>query len=217
MKPVRHDNVFLDRRKLCTVNRIPGTEVYGERLVSEKGIEYRHWDPKRSKLGAALAKNMKIPKLKKDDVWLYLGAASGTTVSHVSDIVEEGFVFALDFAPRVVRDLYFLGRERKNIAPLLGDANKMRSFESLVSGTDILFQDIAQREQVDIFLKNLRFLKRGGIALLSCKSRSIDVTKKPKMIFRQVEKKLAERLEILDWRTLEPFEQDHAFFVCKLR
>ncbi len=214
MKNARHDNVFLDGRKILTLNQVKGVSVYGERFVRKGGKEYRQWDPKRSKLGAAIAKNVDMPKLKKDDVWLYLGAASGTTVSHVSDIVEDGMVYALDFAPRVMRDLYFLSQQRNNIAPLFGDANRIETFSHLVTPCDVLFQDIAQKDQVRIFIKNLRFLKRKGVAILSCKARSIDVSKKPSMIFKQVEKELSEHCKILDKKTLQPFEDDHMVFVC---
>lgn len=215
MKPTRHDNVVMDRNKIMTPNMIKGTSVYGERLVSEHGKEFRQWDPRRSKLGAAITKNAQIPKLKKNDVWLYLGCASGTTVSHVSDIVQDGLVFALDFAPRVLRDLYFLSQERRNIVPIFADANNLKQFEPLITGVDILFQDIATREQVAIFLKNFKFLKTGGTAILSLKARSIDVTKRPKQIFKQVEQEFKRKGILLDWRSLEPFEADHAIFVCK--
>ena len=215
MKKTRHDNVLIDGRRLYTYNSSIGNSVYGERLVNYKGQEIRQWDPTRSKLGAAIMKNIDLPKLKRSHAWLYLGASSGTTVSHVSDIVDDGLVYALEFAPRVLRELYFLSKDRINIAPIFADANNIDSYSHLISGVDVVFQDIAQREQVNIFLKNLRFLKDNGIAILSCKSRSIDVAAKPKDIFKKVEKELKASCEIIDFKTLEPFELDHAVFVCK--
>ena len=215
MKQTKHDGVFLDGRRIYTVNKNPGKIVYGERLFKEGRIEYRQWDPKRSKLGAAIAKNVKLPKLNSEDVWLYLGASSGTTVSHVSDILDKGIVFALDFAPRVLRELYFLSIERKNIAPIFADANKTNSYAPLITGVDVLFQDIAQRDQVRIFLKNFKFLKKGGYAILSIKARSIDVTKKPSVIFKQVERELSQKTNLIEWKSLDPFERDHAIFICK--
>ncbi len=217
MKKTRHDNVMIDGRRLYTVNLVPGKTVYGERVRKEKGKELRHWDPSRSKLGAAIMKNMSLPKLKRSHSWLYLGASSGTTVSHVSDIVDDGKLFALEFAPRVMRELHFLAEERVNIAPIFADANDPDSYYYLVTAVDVLFQDIAQREQVRIFLKNLRFLKEDGIAILSCKSRSIDVAAKPKDVFRKVEKDLKQHCEVIEHKTLEPFEHDHAVFLCKKR
>lgn len=217
MKRTRHDNVMMDGRRLYTVNLVPGEVVYGERLSKDKGQEIRQWDPARSKLGAAIMKNMSLPKLKRSDAWLYLGASSGTTASHVSDIVDDGMIYAVEFAPRVMRELHFLARKRMNLAPIFADANKPDSYSHLISGVDILFQDIAQREQVDIFLKNFRFLKENGTAILSCKSRSIDVGAKPKEIFRRIEKQLKDACELIEYKTLEPFEQDHAVFLCKKR
>ena len=86
------------KRILLTKNLVPGKKVYGERLIKDKDGEYREWDPKKSKLAAAILKGCPNVGIRKNDVVLYLGAASGTTVSHVSDMVgKEGFIFALDF------------------------------------------------------------------------------------------------------------------------
>ena len=216
MKKTKHNNVFVDRNKLFTVNADTGNSVYGERLFNFDNQEYRQWDQRRSKLGASISKGIFLPDFKKNDVWLYLGAASGTTVSHVSDILTEGFVFGIEFSPRVLRDLYFLSEKRKNIAPILADASKPKEYLNLISGVDIVFQDIAQKNQVEIFKKNMDlFLKKDGYGIFSCKSRSIDVSKKPRDVFKVVEKQLREYFTIVDWKTLEPYEIDHAVFVCK--
>ena len=50
---------------------------------------------------------------------------------------------------------------------------------------------------------------------MTIKSRSIDITKKPKMIFKEVMKVLEEKMTVVDYRTLEPHEKDHALFVVK--
>lgn len=205
------------RSLLCTKNLVPGKSVYGERLVKQDDVEYREWDPKRSKLAAGILKGSTNLGIRKDDVVLYLGAASGTTVSHVSDIVgEQGFVFAVDFAPRVVRDLYFLCQERKNVAPILADANKPLNYVKNVCQADVVYQDIAQKNQIGILLKNCDlFLKKDGYALIAVKARSIDVTKEPKEIFRHVKQALEKSMTIIDYRELAPFQRDHCFFICK--
>ncbi|MBW3003591.1 fibrillarin-like rRNA/tRNA 2'-O-methyltransferase [Candidatus Woesearchaeota archaeon] len=206
------------RKSIFTRNLAPGKTVYAEKLVKIKGVEYREWNPRRSKLGAAIVKGIPTTGIKEDSIVLYLGAASGTTVSHVSDIVTKGFVFAVDFAPRVVRDLVFVADERKNIAPILADANKPETYFHRVTQADMVFQDIAQKNQTEIFLKNINmYLKDDGIAILALKARSVDVTKKPKAIFSQVKRELEKDLKLLDFRTLEPFEKDHCIFVCKKR
>src|SRR3990167_9096425 len=113
------------KRQLYTINLAPGSNVYGERLVKENGFEYREWYASKSKLAATILKGSPNVGIRKNDIVLYLGSASGTTVSHVSDIVgNEGMIFAVDIAPRVMRDLIFLCYSRKNIAPVLADANK---------------------------------------------------------------------------------------------
>ena len=208
------------RRPLFTKNLVPGKQVYGERLVKDNGIEYREWNPFKSKPAAAIMKGLNQFGLKPGDKVLYLGAASGTTVSHFSDIVgEKGMIFALDFAPRVVRDLVSLCEQRKNIAHLLEDANKPESYkDKIIYPVDFLFQDIAQKNQAEIFLKNVDlFLKKGGYCLLAVKARSVDVAKKPGQVFNEVKRFLRDKVEIVDYRELGPFEKDHAFFVCKKR
>jgi|SRR3989338_111058 len=205
------------RRQLYTINLVPENNVYGERLIKENDVEYREWDASKSKLAAAILKGSPNIGIRKSDVVLYLGAASGTTASHVSDIVgNEGLVFAVDLAPRVMRDLIFLCYKRKNIAPILADANKTDLLKERISTVDVLYQDVAQKSQVEIFLKNVDlFLKSGGYALLALKARSIDVTKQPKQIFKEVKEILEKELTIIDYRELEPFQKDHCMFICK--
>jgi len=205
------------RFSLLTKNLVPGKRVYGENLRREKGVEYREWDPNRSKLAAALMKDIKEIGIQEGSYVLYLGAASGTTPSHISDIIgDKGFIYAIDFAPRVVRDLTFLAEDRKNIAPILADASKPGTYYKKISEVDVLYQDIAQREQADIYMDNFRFLKDNGIALLCVKARSVDVSKKPKQVFKEIREKLQKNnIKIIDYKSLNPFEKDHCIFVCK--
>ena len=205
------------RKALLTINLSPGKKVYDESLIKEKGIEYRDWNPKKSKLAAAIMKGVSQIGIKPESIVLYLGCASGTTASHVSDIVnKKGFVFALDFAPRVMREMVFVAEQRSNIMPIMADANNTESFEKYITIVDTVFQDIAQKQQAEIFLKNCgKFLKKRGFGLLSVKARSIDVAKKPKLVFQEIREKLEKELVIVDYRTLEPFELDHCMFICK--
>jgi len=76
---------------------------------------------------------------------LYLGAASGTTVSHVSDIVgPEGTVFAVEYSERSGRDLVNMSKNRPNIVPIIEDARKPLKYRMLVSMVDCIFSDVAQ-------------------------------------------------------------------------
>lgn len=217
MKKSHIFEVYEDKRRIYTINLIPGKTVYDEKLIKENNIEYREWNPSRSKLGAAILKGCPNIFIRKGSVVLYLGSATGTTVSHVSDIVgREGFVFALDIAPIVMRNLVFICEDRNNIAPVLADANKPLNYADRISQVDIIYQDISQKNQLDIFLKNIElFLKDNGYAILAVKARSIDISKKSKEIFREIKKELEESLIIIDYRELEPYQKDHCFFICK--
>ncbi len=216
MKETKFPAIYRQGRNLYTVNLTPGKTVYSERLVKYNNTEYREWDPHKSKLAAAIKKDLNQMGLEKSHNVLYLGASTGTTVSHVSDIVgKEGFVFAVELAPRVTRNLVFLAQERKNIAPILADASKPETYFHRIQPADFLYQDIAQKNQAEIFLKNMEFLKQSCFGILCVKSRSIDITKKPSVVFAQVRKKLDKELKVVDKRHLSPFQKDHCMFVCK--
>ena len=200
-----------------TKNLLPGRQVYGEELYRDGGVEYREWDPTRSKVCAALHKKISQLGIYPGNIVLYLGASTGTTVSHISDLVgADGLVFALDFAPKTTKSLVFLCEERGNIAPVLGNAALPAQYANLISQADVVIQDIAQKEQAEIFVRNCKaFLKKGGFGILSVKARSIDVTKKPKQIFVKVREYLEKHITIVDYRELAPLEKDHCVYVCK--
>ncbi len=214
MKQSQYIGVFEKEKKLYTLNLVPGRQVYGESLVEENGKEYREWNPRRSKLCAAFLKGLKPFPLGPESTVLYLGAATGTTVSHVSDIAKKGLVFALEFSPEVFSELYLLADKRPNIVPILADANQPESYYHRLMAFDVVYQDVAQRNQVEIFLQNCQlFLKKGGYGLLCVKARSIDVGKRPRQIFAEVRDQLKQRFRVEDHHILHPFQKDHAVFL----
>jgi Fibrillarin-like rRNA methylase len=203
--------------QLYTKNAAPGISVYGEKILTDdNGTEYRSWDPKRSKLGALYQKRISIP-LSSDSRVLYLGAASGTTVSHVSDILADGgngVVYAVEFSERPMRDLVMLAEKRSNIIPIFSDAARPELYFPIVEPVDVIFQDVAQANQAEIACRNAAyFLKDGGHLILSIKARSIDVAKNPKKVFGE-EIKILEKgsdvsFKILKTVDLAPFHVDH--------
>ena len=206
-------------KKLATKNLIPGNQVYNEQLLTVNGVEYRIWNPFRSKLAAAIMNNLNdFPFNKKSDV-LYLGVSTGTTISHISDIVEQnGTIFGVEHTSRVARD--FLDRvasHRKNIVPIIQDARKPGEFFSVYKKVDIVYVDIAQADQTDIAIENCKlFLKSGGYLFLVIKTRSIDVTKDPKRVIKNEIKKLESLFEIKQTIDLQPYDKDHAMVVATL-
>ena len=219
MQPSKIFEVYQDRTGIYTKNLTPGKTFFTERTVQQDNNEYREWDPRRSKLAAAILKGCTNTFIRNGSIVLYLGAAHGYTPSFISDIVgSDGFIFALDNAPRVVRDLVFLAKGRGNIAPLLADANHPETYAKKVPQVDIIYQDVAQKNQAEIFLKNINlFLKPGGYALIAVKARSIDITQKPKKLFNDVRMLLDKNLTVIDFRILDPFEHDHCFIIAKKR
>jgi fibrillarin-like pre-rRNA processing protein len=192
---------------------IEGNNVYGERLVKLRGDEYRVWDPFRSKLAAAIRKGLKDLPVKNAAKVLYLGASTGTTVSHVSDIVgPKGIVFAVEPAIRVARELIEnVASKRRNVVPIIEDARKPQAYFSVFGKVDLVYSDIAQADQTDIAIANCNaYLKKGGSSLIVIKTRSIDVTVQPKLVVARETKKLQDAgFYINQTINLDPFDKDH--------
>jgi fibrillarin-like pre-rRNA processing protein len=207
-----------DQEILVTRNLTPGITYYGEPVFEVDEVEYRSWNPTRSKLGALILKGVKNMPIKPDRMVLYLGVASGTTLSHVSDILGvEGHVWGVDFAPRSMRDLLDkVSRHRNNISPILGDARNPSSYSNLVSMVDVVFADVAQPDQGNIIVENSRhFLRKDGWLVLTIKSRSIDVREKPKNVYMEQIKIIEEAgYFIHEVVELDPFEKDHAIVLA---
>ena len=209
--------VYLKDGNIATKNLNPGISVYGEELIKED-CEYRLWNPRRSKLAAALLNGLETLDIQDNSKVLYLGASTGTTVSHISDILINGRVYAVEFSPTTAKKLVQLSTQRPNIAPILGDATKPKRYLNLVEKVDLVYCDVAQPTQTELFMKNMNlFTDDDGLGLLMIKARSIDVVQKPKKIFKQEEKKLKEKgFKINEKIKLEPYEKDHiALFVEK--
>jgi fibrillarin-like pre-rRNA processing protein len=144
---------------------------------------------------------------------LYLGAANGTTVSHVADYVD--VVYAVEFAPRPMQDLLEVSRRRRNVIPIMADAARPEQYAPLVEAVDLLYQDVAQPDQAGIALRNCSFLKNGGILVLMLKTRSVDVRKEPAEVFQDtLDVLIASGLVIEECVWLAPYHHDHAAIVC---
>lgn len=201
------------KEHIATINLLKGITLYGEKLISRNGNEYRTWDPFRSKLAAAYIKGLHFEFSSVGNV-LYLGASTGTTVSHLSDIVgHSGKIFAVESSTRVARELISnVSSKRTNVIPIIEDARKPRSYFSIYDKMDLVYCDIAQPDQTTIAIDNCKiYLKEAKPMLLVIKTRSIDVTMSPKNVISQEIKKLeSNSFEIKQNIDLEPFDKDHA-------
>jgi len=200
------------RTALLTRNLVPGAKVYNEDLVFREGVDYRVWDPFRSKLAAAMIKGLPDDIIRQGSKVLYLGASTGTTASHVSDLVgAEGVVIGVEFAPRVAREFVErVARARRNVIPFVSDAREPSKYR--VMQVDVVYCDIAQPDQTEIALANCSsMLKRGGSLLLAVKARSIDVLKDPRRVYAEEADKLSSAgFRVNTVIELSPFEKDHA-------
>ena len=207
------------KQRLATKNFAIGRTVYGERLVKSKRVEYRIWDPYRSKLAAAILKGLQTVPVQPDNKVLYLGAASGTTASHISDIIgETGQVFCVEFASRSIRELVDnVCAFRANMSPILADARFPERYSTMVGKVDNIYCDIAQPEQARVLADNAdMFLASKGWVMLAIKAQSIDVTKEPTQIYKQEIKTLQNRgFDVKENVHLEPYDKAHAMIVAR--
>ncbi|KAI0672766.1 Fibrillarin-domain-containing protein [Trametes maxima] len=222
LQPHRHPGVFIAEGKealLVTKNLVPGEAVYGEKRISIDGgvegtkVEYRVWNPFRSKLAAGILGGLDEIYIAPGKKVLYLGAASGTSVSHVADIVgPEGVVYAVEFSLRSGRDLISMAKKRTNVIPIVEDARAPQRYRMLLSTVDVIFADVAQPDQARIVTHNAEyFLKDGGHVVISIKASCIDSTAPPEAVFaKEVDVLRAAKFKPLEQVTLEPYERDHA-------
>lgn len=225
--PHKHAGVFVAQGKddvLVTKNLVPGESVYDEKRISvetpEGKVEYRVWNPFRSKVAAAILGGVDNIHMQPGAKVLYLGGASGTTVSHVADIVgEAGNVYAVEFSHRPGRDLINMAKKRTNVVPIIEDARQPQKYRMLVPMVDVIFADVAQPDQARIVAMNAHmFLKPGGHFMISIKASCIDSTANPEVVFAQEVKKLQkEQFKPQEQITLEPYERDHAVVVGAYR
>jgi fibrillarin-like pre-rRNA processing protein len=207
-------------QRLATKNLAPGKVVYGERLIRFEGVEYRVWDAFRSKLAAVIMKNLQHVPIEPDHRVLYLGAASGTTPSHVSDIVgEKGFVYCIEFAQRSMRDLVNnVCAYRLNMSPFLEDARLPEKYAMFIpEKVDVIYCDVAQPEQAKLLADNADFfLKKSGWVMIAVKAQSIDVTMEPSDVYKQEARILEKRgFKVEDIVNLEPYDKAHAMIVAE--
>ena len=206
-------------RKLGTKNLAQGNAVYGERLVKFSGDEYRLWDPYRSKLAAAILKGLETVPIYPNQRVLYLGAASGTTASHVSDFVgESGHVYCVEFASRSLRELVnSVCVLRYNMSPILADARLPETYSRMVEQVNSIYCDVAQPEQARLLADNAdMFLADGGWVILAIKAQSIDVTKEPSVVYQKEIAVLEARGFRIDQVVgLEPFDKAHAMVIAQ--
>jgi rRNA 2'-O-methyltransferase fibrillarin len=210
---------------LLTKNYAVGQTVYGEKHIqvedntskNEDGtplkIEYRVWNAFRSKLCAAIINGIKRIYMEPGSKVLYLGAASGTTISHVSDIVgETGVVYGIEISERSGRDLTNMAKQRPNLIPIIEDGRKPWRYRMMVSMVDCIFADVAQPDQARIIAINAHyFLKNGGGFVFSIKANCIDSTATPEAVFdNQIQALRKEGFKVKEKVTLEPYERDHA-------
>jgi len=201
-----------DRRELWTeaVGELP--PVYGERWVDAGSRRLRHFEPGRSKLAAAVVRGWSGDLPAPSERWLYLGAASGTTASHVADLVgPEGRVYALERSVRPFARLLSLADRWPNLRPILADARNPREYATLIPPVGGLYADIAQPDQLAIVIANAELLLSGSGTrlLIALKTPSMGRGRSAAGHRDASETTLADRMALAPSVSLEPFHRGH--------
>jgi fibrillarin-like rRNA methylase len=201
-----------DRTELWTetVGREP--PVYGERWTESDGRPYRSFEPARSKISAAIVKGWREPLPAPGEVWLYLGAASGTTASHVADLVgPTGRVYAVERSLRPFSRLLALAERWPNLLPILGDARDPTAYAGLVPPVQGVYADIAQADQVEILKVNATLLLEGesGRMLLALKTASMGRDSSAPEHVHRAEEALKDLFDLEPSVRLDPFHRGH--------
>ena len=199
-------------RDLFTASAHPGDRVYGETLRTVGGVEYRQWDPFRSKLAAYLLKaNPSAAPWGAGASTLYLGGGHGTTASHLSDVVQDAPIFLIEKSPTAFAPLLSLARRRTNLLPILADAQLPERYQADVGRVGFLYQDVAQRQQAAIFVENARAcLAPDGRGLLMLKVRSVSQRRPANVIVRDARQELTRAGFTVEHEvSLAPFSKEH--------
>lgn len=195
------------RNSYQTVSDFPFS-VYGERISKKKGQYLRYWDPKRSKLAAGLIKGLEHFPFESAANVLYLGASTGTTVSHVADLCNEGRVYAVESSYEPFVKLLKLSESRTNIYPILEDANYPEKYNFFLDSVNVVYQDISQRNQVQIFNENTAACKGARDAVLILKIRAISSRMSEKQILNESLENI-KGYRIKEVINLKPFHKAH--------
>jgi fibrillarin-like pre-rRNA processing protein len=205
-------------KEIFTQSLISGDRSFTKSLIKSGGMEFREWNPYRSKPAAAIANGLKTLPVRKSMKILYLGISFGTTASFFSDIIgRDGVIYGVEISERSIRELNQVAERRKNIVPIFADAKKPQDY-SWIEPVDLVYQDVATNDQSEIIMRNAqKFLKPGGYAMIAIKSRSIDVTKRPGEIYARELEKLKRTFKIVEKLQLDPYEKDHLFVVMTMK
>ncbi|KAL1806043.1 rRNA 2'-O-methyltransferase fibrillarin 1-like isoform X1 [Daucus carota subsp. sativus] len=193
--PFRFEGVFKTKGKdnmLCTKNLVPGEALYGEELmrVQNEGditeVEYRVWNPFRSKLSAAIMYGVTNIWIKPGSRVLYLGNVCGLTVSNLSDLVgSDGMVYVVGY----IDDVVGMAGTRPNVVTIIEKFWNHGNYRMLVSTVDVIFAEYDRHldeyvAETLFMVNNVRFyLRAGGHYMISTRANNLNSTGQVKDVF----------------------------------
>ncbi|KAK1358838.1 hypothetical protein POM88_043312 [Heracleum sosnowskyi] len=168
---------------VCTKNLVPGEALYGEELIyiqNEDGtdIEYRVWNPLKSKLAAAIMCGVKNICVKPGAHVLYIGDVCEITVTYLSDLVgSDGLVYVVGISDVVVN----MVEKRPNVITIIEKPNLCCNYRMVLGMVDVIFANvvnpIVSPHEAHWIVNNARFyLRAGGHYMISTQANNINST-----------------------------------------
>jgi fibrillarin-like pre-rRNA processing protein len=207
----KNQNIEVIKDRLYTKSRY-SESVYGEKIIKKGNYFLHQWDSKKSKLSAAISDGLSKLPVESDSEILYLGASSGTTTSHLSDVSDEGKIFAIEVAPEPFAKLLSLSEKRTNIFPVMSNARIPETYSFFIGHSpDLIYQDISQKDQTEILLRNMETFPEWGYAIYMLKAISIDSSRKPEDVLTDQILKLKKfrSIKILETINISNFHRGH--------
>ncbi|KAL6566841.1 hypothetical protein OROMI_015245 [Orobanche minor] len=154
--PHTFEGLFLAKGKedeyfICTKNLAPGEALYGDELIyvqdaDRSDVEYRLWNPRRSKLGAAILGGLANIWIKPGSRVLYLGDVCGITVLQLSDLVgPDGLIYVVGLSNNVADAV----DNRLNVITISEKFYLNPNYRMVVGMVDVMFADIVYPDTVD--------------------------------------------------------------------
>lgn len=217
----KENNIFWirvgDKKKPATINLYNENKIYNEKLVKKNSIEYKIWEPYRSKLAAAIMNGLEILPITRKSKVLCLGSFTGTTTNHISDIVgTDGLVFCVAHSNKGTQNIVYEVKNRSNTNLIIHDLRNPSKYPAISEKVNVVYVDIEQPDQTEIAILNCKtHLKTGGYLILIIKTKNKDDTKQSNEIIKGKVKKLSVFFDILQEVNLENYDREHSIVIAK--
>ncbi|KAL6573978.1 hypothetical protein OROHE_001520 [Orobanche hederae] len=218
--PHKFEGIFVAKLKkkdiICTKNLVYREALHSEDLICVENenvteVEYRVWDPRNSKLAAAITCGVTDMWIKPGSRVLYLGDVCGITVFQLSDLVGSvGLVYVVGMCDDIVN----MANKRSNVVRIFGNPHLYSTYRMVVGMVDVIFADMASSHEVnDVVLNAGFYLKTGGHYMIATQESNTNINVHDLFAHRH-ERREFKQIELI---RLEPTEGAYVMVVGVFR